>query len=91
MDFDEGTPPADVEELYSSWALLILTVLLIGAMWTSYYLQVRKITAIHETVISIMTGNTLPLFLSRARSPSRAMKRLKSARQLMSTLTLCLL
>ncbi|KAG9323546.1 hypothetical protein KVV02_003070 [Mortierella alpina] len=57
MDFDEGsTPPADVEELYSSWALLILTVLLIGAMWTSYYLQVRKITAIHETVISIMTG-----------------------------------
>ncbi|CAO3565753.1 unnamed protein product [Mortierella alpina] len=57
MDFDEGSaPPADVEELYSSWALLILTVLLIGAMWTSYYLQVRKITAIHETVISIMTG-----------------------------------
>ncbi|KAF9344695.1 monovalent cation:H+ antiporter, CPA1 (nhx1) [Mortierella sp. AD094] len=57
MDFAEGTPPpADVEELYSSWALLILTVLLIGAMWTSYYLQVRKITAIHETVISIMTG-----------------------------------
>ncbi|KAK3811332.1 MAG: Sodium/hydrogen exchanger family-domain-containing protein [Benniella sp.] len=49
-------PPADVEELYSSWALLILTVLLIGAMWTSYYLQVRKITAIHETVISIVTG-----------------------------------
>ncbi|KAG0299760.1 monovalent cation:H+ antiporter, CPA1 (nhx1), partial [Dissophora globulifera] len=57
MDFADGTPPpADVEELYSSWALLILTVLLIGAMWTSYYLQVRKITAIHETVISIMTG-----------------------------------
>ncbi|KAF9105349.1 monovalent cation:H+ antiporter, CPA1 (nhx1) [Mortierella sp. AM989] len=57
MDLAEGIPPpADVEELYSSWALLILTVLLIGAMWTSYYLQVRKITAIHETVISIMTG-----------------------------------
>ncbi|KAF9429452.1 monovalent cation:H+ antiporter, CPA1 (nhx1) [Entomortierella beljakovae] len=57
MDLADGTPPpADVEELYSSWALLILTVLLIGAMWTSYYLQVRKITAIHETVISIMTG-----------------------------------
>ncbi|KAG0233357.1 monovalent cation:H+ antiporter, CPA1 (nhx1) [Mortierella sp. GBA43] len=52
----DNPPPADVEELYSSWALLILTVLLIGAMWTSYYLQVRKITAIHETVISIMTG-----------------------------------
>ncbi|KAF9923488.1 monovalent cation:H+ antiporter, CPA1 (nhx1) [Linnemannia zychae] len=53
---DSNPPPAEVEELYSSWALLILTVLLIGAMWTSYYLQVRKITAIHETVISIMTG-----------------------------------
>ncbi|KAF9311093.1 monovalent cation:H+ antiporter, CPA1 (nhx1) [Podila horticola] len=52
----ENPPPAEIEELYSSWALLILTVLLIGAMWTSYYLQVRKITAIHETVISIMTG-----------------------------------
>lgn len=48
--------PAEVEELYSSWALLILTVLMIGAMWTSYYLQVRKVTSIHETVISIMTG-----------------------------------
>lgn len=55
----ENPPPAEIEELYSSWALLILTVLLIGAMWTSYYLQVRKITAIHETVISIMTGTTL--------------------------------
>ncbi|KAG0029349.1 monovalent cation:H+ antiporter, CPA1 (nhx1) [Podila clonocystis] len=52
----ENPPAAEIEELYSSWALLILTVLLIGAMWTSYYLQVRKITAIHETVISIMTG-----------------------------------
>ncbi|KAF9179690.1 monovalent cation:H+ antiporter, CPA1 (nhx1) [Haplosporangium sp. Z 767] len=57
MDYNESiAPPADIEELYSSWALLILTVLLIGAMWTSYYLQVHKITAIHETVISIMTG-----------------------------------
>ncbi|KAG0331659.1 monovalent cation:H+ antiporter, CPA1 (nhx1) [Podila humilis] len=53
---ETNPPPAEIEELYSSWALLILTVLLIGAMWTSYYLQVRKITAIHETVISIMTG-----------------------------------
>lgn len=55
----ENPPKAEIEELYSSWALLILTVLLIGAMWTSYYLQVRKITAIHETVISIMTGTAL--------------------------------
>lgn len=44
------------EEMYSSWALLILMTLLIGALWTSYYLQLRKIRAVHETVISIMAG-----------------------------------
>ena len=46
------------EEMYSSWALLILMTLLIGALWTSYYLQLRKIRAVHETVISIMAGKT---------------------------------
>jgi hypothetical protein len=58
-----GTSPGDElknnpveEEMYSSWALLILTTLLIGALWTSYYLQLKKIRAIHETVISIMAG-----------------------------------
>jgi sodium/hydrogen exchanger-like protein 6/7 len=58
-----GTNPGDElknkpieEEMYSSWALLILTTLLIGALWTSYYLQLKKIRAIHETVISIMAG-----------------------------------
>ncbi|KAF9972951.1 monovalent cation:H+ antiporter, CPA1 (nhx1) [Actinomortierella ambigua] len=56
-------PPAEIEELYSSWALLILTVLLIGAMWTSYYLQVRKITAIHESVIAILTGMLVGLVI----------------------------
>lgn len=47
------------EEMYSSWALLILMTLLIGALWTSYYLQLRKIRAVHETVISIMAGTTV--------------------------------
>jgi sodium/hydrogen exchanger-like protein 6/7 len=47
------------EEMYSSWALLILMSLLIGALWTSYYLQLRKIRAVHETVISIMAGTKL--------------------------------
>lgn len=56
-----STAPGDVdqpleEEMYSSWALLILMTLLIGALWTSYYLQLKKIRAIHETVISIMAG-----------------------------------
>lgn len=47
------------EEMYSSWALFILMTLLIGALWTSYYLQLRQIRAVHETVISIMAGNKL--------------------------------
>lgn len=56
-----STTPGDVdqpleEEMYSSWALLILMTLLIGALWTSYYLQLKKIRAVHETVISIMAG-----------------------------------
>ena len=65
-NINNGTLPEDddplkdqpmEEEVYSSWALLILTSLLIGALWASYYLQLRKIRAIHETVISIMAGN----------------------------------
>ncbi|KAI7898807.1 Sodium/hydrogen exchanger family-domain-containing protein [Cokeromyces recurvatus] len=51
------------EEMYSSWALLILTILLIGALWTSYYLQLKKIRAIHETVISIMAGMIVGLII----------------------------
>ncbi|KAI8875180.1 hypothetical protein K501DRAFT_280618 [Backusella circina FSU 941] len=37
------------EEMYSSWALLILMTLLIGALWTSYYLHSRP------AVISVVT------------------------------------
>ncbi|CAG8469272.1 7828_t:CDS:2 [Cetraspora pellucida] len=44
------------EELYSSWALLIQIVLLILALWTSYYLQIKQIRSIHETVISIFAA-----------------------------------
>lgn len=46
------------EETYSTWALTILCSLLIGALWMSYYLQVRKIRAIHETVVSIFAGQS---------------------------------
>ncbi|KAK9375296.1 Sodium/hydrogen exchanger family-domain-containing protein [Lipomyces chichibuensis] len=57
----EGSPDDELnnpsqQELYSSWALFILIVLLIGSLWTSYYLQVRKIQAVHETVVSIFAG-----------------------------------
>lgn len=59
MDPDNTTVPGDQpmeEEMYSSWALLIFMTLLMGALWTSYFLQLRKIRAVHETVISIMAG-----------------------------------
>lgn len=61
MDSNNATVPDDQpmeEEMYSSWALLIFLTLLMGALWTSYFLQLRKIRAIHETVISIMAGKS---------------------------------
>ena len=45
-----------VDELYSSWALLIQIILLIGTLWTSYYLHSKEIRIIHETVLSIFAG-----------------------------------
>ncbi|BFZ53067.1 monovalent cation:H+ antiporter, CPA1 (nhx1) [Savitreella phatthalungensis] len=56
----EPTDPA-LEEVYQSWALLIVIVLLIGALFTSYFLQQRKIRAVHETVISIFGGMVVGL------------------------------
>ena len=51
------------KEIYSSWALLILIVLLIVAFFTSYVLQSKKIQAVHETVISIFAGMVIGLIL----------------------------
>ncbi|KAK9325113.1 Cation/H+ exchanger [Lipomyces orientalis] len=59
---DELNNPTQ-EELYSSWALFILIVLLVGSLWTSYYLQVRKIQAVHETVVSIFAGMIVGLII----------------------------
>ncbi|KAJ8102515.1 Sodium/hydrogen exchanger family-domain-containing protein [Lipomyces tetrasporus] len=64
----EGTPDDELnnpsqQELYSSWALFILIVLLIGSLWTSYYLQLRKIQAVHETVVSIFAGMLVGLVI----------------------------
>ena len=56
-DLDPEDPTSAVlEELYSSWALLILVSLLIATLWMSYYLQLKKIRAVHETVLSIFGG-----------------------------------
>jgi sodium/hydrogen exchanger-like protein 6/7 len=42
--------------LFAAWALFISIMLLIFALFTSYMLQMKKVTAIHETVISIFAG-----------------------------------
>jgi sodium/hydrogen exchanger-like protein 6/7 len=47
---------AGEKELFAAWALFILIMLLIAAFFTSYILQQKKITAVHETVISIFAG-----------------------------------
>lgn len=43
-------------EIFSSWALFIMIMLLIAALFTSYMLQQKKVEAVHETVISIFAG-----------------------------------
>lgn len=47
-------------EILSSWALFIQVMLLILALFCSYYLQLKKIQAVHETVISIFAGMMPP-------------------------------
>ena len=56
-EVDPDDPPeAGQKEIFSSWALFILIMLLITALLTSYILQQKKIQAVHETVISIFAG-----------------------------------
>jgi sodium/hydrogen exchanger-like protein 6/7 len=38
-------------------------VLLIGALITSYYLQIKRIRAVHETVVSIFAGMVVGLII----------------------------
>ncbi|KAH9957826.1 Sodium/hydrogen exchanger family-domain-containing protein [Russula dissimulans] len=54
---DSSTPaPPEEEEFYSSWSLFLVCLLLILSLWTSYYLQIKRIRAIHETFVSIIAG-----------------------------------
>ncbi|KAI5990406.1 sodium hydrogen exchanger [Pisolithus albus] len=55
-DSPTTTPVAEDEEYYSSWSLFLVCLLLILSLWTSYYLQIRRIRAIHETLVSIFAG-----------------------------------
>jgi sodium/hydrogen exchanger-like protein 6/7 len=49
-------PDSSQREIFSSWALFIMIMLLITALFTSYMLQQKKVEAVHETVISIFAG-----------------------------------
>ncbi len=55
-DSSTPTPLPEEEEFYSSWSLFLVCLLLILSLWTSYYLQIKRIRAIHETVVSIIAG-----------------------------------
>jgi sodium/hydrogen exchanger-like protein 6/7 len=55
-DSSTPTPIPEEEEFYSSWSLFLVCLLLILSLWTSYYLQIKRIRAIHETVVSIVAG-----------------------------------
>ncbi|CAG8949443.1 hypothetical protein HYFRA_00005073 [Hymenoscyphus fraxineus] len=56
-------PDTSQREIFSSWALFIMIMLLITALFTSYMLQQKKVEAVHETVISIFAGMTVGLIL----------------------------
>lgn len=60
---DGETPDSSKKEQISSWALFIMIMLLIVALFTSYTLQLRRIEAIHETVVSIFAGMTVGLMI----------------------------
>ena len=60
---DTEDPDTGQKEIFSSWALLILILLLIVAFFTSYVLRSKKIQAVHETVISIFAGMVVGLIL----------------------------
>lgn len=61
-DTDEPTDPEEAERI-SSWALFIQVMLVVLALFCSYYLQLKKIQAIHETVVSIFAGMIVGLII----------------------------
>lgn len=56
LTWGAGPDDSSKQEINASWALFISIMLLIVAFFTSYTMQQRKITAIHETVVSIFAG-----------------------------------
>ncbi|EAW12531.1 bifunctional K:H/Na:H antiporter NHX1 [Aspergillus clavatus NRRL 1] len=62
-DPDDDAPEAGKKEFFSSWALFIMIMLLMFALFTSYILQQKKIQAVHETVLSIFAGMFVGLII----------------------------
>lgn len=61
-----SAPVPEEEEFYSSWSLFLVCVLLILSLWTSYYLQIKKIKTVHETLVSIFAGMAVGLIVRLA-------------------------
>ena len=64
----EGGANPGQQEISTSWALFILVALLLAALFTSYYLQLKKIQAVHESVVSIFAGMFVGLITSSTAS-----------------------
>jgi sodium/hydrogen exchanger-like protein 6/7 len=62
----EGKGRAEEEEYYSSWSLFLVCLLLILSLWTSYYLQIKRIRAVNETIVSIFAGMFVGLIVRLA-------------------------
>lgn len=56
-------PDAEQQERFSSLALFLVLSLLILSFWTSYYLKVKRITAVHETIVGLFAGMFVGLCL----------------------------
>ena len=61
-----ATPIPEEEEYYSSWSLFLVCMLLILSLWTSYYLQIKRIRMVHETLVSIAAGMFVGLIVRLA-------------------------
>lgn len=56
-------PDAEQNERFSSLALFLVLFLLMGSFLTSYYLKVKRITAVHETIVGMFAGMFIGLIL----------------------------
>ncbi|MCJ1476881.1 monovalent cation:H+ antiporter, CPA1 (nhx1) [Lambiella insularis] len=62
-DSEDVPKKAGEKETSSAFALFILIMLMIVALFTSYMLQQKKIQAVHETVLSIFAGMVVGFIL----------------------------